>query len=79
MARSKVNPSCRCKAMQFHSYLEALKTALQLGDVGSLALQHISQAAYVGVNSAPWLVDLQAPSTPFSGDHKRPMLQRRHT
>ena len=45
------------------AHLEALQAALQLRDVGSLALQHIPQAANVGINCASWLVNLQAPRT----------------
>ena len=44
-------------------YLEAFKAALQLCDVRSLALQHVSQAPYIGVDRTPRLVNLQAPST----------------
>jgi len=47
-------------------YLEALKAALQLSNVGSLSLQHISQAAYVGIYCTPRLVNLHAVDGPFA-------------
>lgn len=59
------NPSCMMACLRIRitpcveGYLEVLKAPLQLGDVGGLALQHLSETAYVGVDRAPWLVNLR--------------------
>ena len=59
-------------------HLKALEAALQLRDVGSLALQHVSQATYVRIDCTSWLVNLRSPATPFSHQHQSNLLQLRH-